>query len=84
MWIVKFYSIYYLTLWYIMAKKGFYIKKSKVDQSIYLNIFIEDFGNYIKDLDTNKGWVKFRIYEREQPDDKFTHNMELIHNTASE
>lgn len=62
-----------------MAKKGFYIKKSKVDNSIYLNIYIEDFSNYIKDLSTNKGWVKFRIYEREQPDDKFTHNMELIH-----
>jgi hypothetical protein len=67
-----------------MAKKGFYIKKSNVDNSIYLNVFVEDFANYIKDIQSNKGWIKFRIYQREQPDDKFTHNMELIHQTASE
>lgn len=63
-----------------MKKKGYYIKKSNKDQSIYLNVFIDDFINYINDMKPgNKGWVKFRIYERDKQDDRgFTHNMELI------
>jgi len=63
-----------------MAKKGFYIKKGKRDQSIYLHIHKVDFNEYMKAAN-NDDWLKFRIYERDQPDTRgFTHNMELIHN----
>lgn len=62
-----------------MEKRGYYIKKSKVDQSLYLFIELNDFIQYIKDnkQDPNNTWVKFRIFEREKPNDNFTHNMEL-------
>ena len=63
-----------------MEKRGYYIKKSKVDQSLYLYIEINDFIRYIKenvknDRDT---WVKFRIFEREKQSDQFTHDMQII------
>lgn len=63
-----------------MAKKGFYIKKGKRDQSIYLHIHKVDFNEYMKAANSDE-WLKFRIYERDQPDTRgFTHNMELIQN----
>ena len=62
-----------------MNIKGYYIKKSRVDQSLFLFIELNDFIQYIKDNkhDPNNTWVKFRIFEREKPNDIFTHNMEL-------
>jgi hypothetical protein len=62
-------------------KKGFYIKKGKRDQSIYLHICKADFIQYLHDISGDE-WVKFRIYERDQPDSRgFTHNMESINNS---
>jgi hypothetical protein len=64
-----------------MKRKGFYIKKSK-EGSIYLHLYVIDFQQYIKDLEGNDGWVTFRLFEREQPDEKgHTHNLEAIQNT---
>jgi hypothetical protein len=61
-------------------KKGFYIKKGKRDESIYLHIHKTDFIQYLQDISKDE-WVKFRIYERDQPDSRgFTHNMETINN----
>jgi hypothetical protein len=63
-------------------KKGFYIKKGKRDQSIYLHIHKVDFIQYLHDISGDE-WVKFRIYERDQPDSRgFTHNMETILNNT--
>lgn len=63
-----------------MNKKGYYIKKSKVDQSLFLFINIKDFIQYINDSTKvdQVDWLKFRIFEREKMSDQFTHNMELI------
>lgn len=61
-----------------MKKRGYYIKKSKVDQSLFLFIELNDFIEYIK---LNKGstdWIKFRIFEREKVSEQFSHNMELV------
>jgi hypothetical protein len=62
-----------------MSKKGYYIKKSKIDNSLFLYIELNDFVQYIKDniKDNNNNWVKFRIFEREKPNELFSHNMEL-------
>jgi hypothetical protein len=62
-----------------MSKKGYYIKKSKVDQSLFLYIELNDFIRYIKENVKNEHdtWLKFRIFEREKPNDLFSHNMEL-------
>jgi hypothetical protein len=61
-----------------MNKRGYYIKKSKVDQSLFLFIELNDFIQYIKDNKGLNDWVKFRIFEREKIDEKFSHNMELV------
>lgn len=62
-------------------KKGYYIKKAKKDSSIYLHICKADFIEYLNSLHGDN-WVKFRIYERDQPDSRgFTHNMETIQNS---
>lgn len=61
-----------------MNKRGYYIKKSKVDQSLFLFIELNDFVQYIKDNKGLSDWVKFRIFEREKQSDQFSHNMELI------
>jgi hypothetical protein len=62
-------------------KKGFYIKKAKRDESIYLHIHKADFIQYLHDISGDE-WVKFRIYERDNPDTRgFTHNMETIQNS---
>jgi hypothetical protein len=62
-----------------MSKKGYYIKKSKIDNSLFLYIELNDFIQYIKDniKDNNNNWVKFRIFEREKESEQFSHNMEL-------
>ena len=61
-----------------MNKRGYYIKKSKVDQSLYLFIELNDFVQYIKDNKGLNDWIKFRIFEREKVSEQFSHNMELI------
>ena len=63
---------------YKMEKRGYYIKKSKVDQSLYLFIELNDFVQYIKDNKGLSDWVKFRIFEREKVSEQFSHNMELV------
>jgi hypothetical protein len=46
-----------------------------------LHIHKTDFIQYLQDI-SNDEWVKFRIYERDQPDSRgFTHNMETIQNS---
>ena len=62
-----------------LKRKGFYIKQSKKDGSIYLNVFKSDFIQYIQDRPDQDGWVKLRIFERDNIDDKgHTHNMEQV------
>jgi hypothetical protein len=61
-----------------MNKKGYYIKKSKVDQSLYLFIELNNFIQYLKDNKGNNDWLKFRIFEREKQSEQFSHNMELV------
>jgi hypothetical protein len=62
-------------------KKGFYIKKAKRDESIYLHVHKADFIAYLQQSNNDQEWLKFRIYERDNPDTRgFTHNMELIQN----
>ncbi len=62
-----------------LKKKGFYIKKGQKDGSIYLNIYKPDFVQYILDRPDQDGWVKLRIFERDNVDDKgHTHNMEQV------
>lgn len=61
-----------------MSKKGYYIKKSKVDQSLFLFIELNDFIQYVKENKGFSDWVKFRIFEREKVSEQFTHNMELV------
>jgi hypothetical protein len=61
-----------------MNKKGFYISKQRKSEVI-LNIYSTDFIEYIKGLKDVKGWIKFRIYEREKAaSNGLTHNMEVI------
>lgn len=61
-----------------MNKRGYYIKKSKIDQSLYLFIELNDFIQYVKDNKGLNDWVKFRIFEREKQSEQFSHNMELV------
>ena len=61
-----------------MNKRGYYIKKSKVDQSLYLFIELNDFIQYVKENKGANDWLKFRIFERENISNQFTHNMELV------
>jgi hypothetical protein len=62
-----------------MNKRGYYIKKSKVDQSLFLYIELNDFIEYVKAniKDGSNDWVKFRIFEREKESEQFSHNMEI-------
>jgi hypothetical protein len=61
-----------------MEKKGFYISKQRKGELV-LNIFEADFVQYLDQCSKAKGWVKFRIYEREKAaSNGLTHNMELI------
>ena len=61
-------------------KRGYYIKKSTKDSSLFLYIELNDFIDYVKaniKNDKDNDWVKFRIFEREKESEKFSHNMEL-------
>lgn len=61
-------------------KRGYYIKKSSKDSSLFLYIELNDFIKYVKE-NMNEGkdnWVKFRIFEREKESEKFSHNMEIV------
>jgi hypothetical protein len=61
-----------------MNKKGFYISKQRKGELI-LNVFADDFCEYLAQCNKVNGWVKFRIYEREKASSNvLTHNMELI------
>jgi hypothetical protein len=61
-----------------MNKKGFYISKQRKGELI-LNVFADDFCEYLAQCNKVNGWVKFRIYEREKAaSNGLTHNMELI------
>ena len=61
-----------------MEKKGYYIKKERKSE-ITLNIYVPDFIEYLSKLDKVNNWVRFRIYEREQPaKNGLSHNMEHI------
>lgn len=67
-----------------MNKKGFYIKKERKSELI-LNIYAEDFKQYLDELSKVNGWVRFRIYEREKAaSNGLTHNMELIQASNTE
>jgi len=62
-----------------VANKGFYLRKSKSDDSLLLNVFVSDFKAFLDTLPQNEGWVRLRIFERLKVDEKgFTHNMEAI------
>jgi hypothetical protein len=63
-----------------MNKRGYYIKKSKIDNSLFLYIELNDFIKYVKDniKDETNSWVKFRIFEREKQSEKFSHDMQII------
>jgi len=66
-----------------MRRKGFYIKKGK-EGSIYIHLYVVDFQQYIQDLEGQDGWVTFRLFERDKPDEKgHTHNMEAIKQNKS-
>lgn len=61
-----------------MTKKGYYIKKERKSELI-LNIYVDDFKQYLDQLSQVKGWVRFRIYEREKAaKNGLTHNMEHV------
>ena len=57
-----------------MKRKGFYIKQG--EKCIYLNLFKEDFINYINAQPGE--WIKFSIYEKMNDPKGFTHNMDII------
>jgi hypothetical protein len=63
-----------------MSKKGYYIKKSKIDNSLFLYIELNDFIRYIKENIKNEHdtWLKFRIFEREKESEQFSHDMQII------
>lgn len=61
-------------------KKGYYIRSNK-DKSLNLFISKEDFIKYLESLEDSDGWVRFRIYERNEVDPRgYTHNMEQLIN----
>ena len=63
-----------------MKRKGFYIKKA--ENGLYLNIFKADFIEYINDQPGE--WVKFKIYEKKDDPNGFTHNMDIIKQIVKE
>lgn len=61
-----------------MKRKGFYLKTAQ-DKSIILNVYRPDFIQYLNECEAVGDWVKLRIFERLEIDEKgHTHNMELI------
>ena len=69
-----------------LKKKGFYIREDKSTKALILNLFIEDFVQFIESAKDQTGWAKFRIYERAKVDNEkgFTHNMEAIVKTEKQ
>ena len=44
-----------------------------------LNVFVSDFKAYLDTLQSDDGWIKLRIFERQEMDSKgFTHDMHAI------
>lgn len=44
-----------------------------------LNVFVSDFKAYLDTLQSDDGWIKLRIFERQEVDSKgFTHDMHAI------
>lgn len=61
-------------------KKGYYIRANK-DKSLCLFMNKRDFIQYLESIDDSEGWVRFRIYERNEIDPRgYSHNMELLKN----
>lgn len=64
-----------------MAKKGFYLKNNPKENCLYLNVFVSDFKSFLDTLPQTNGWVRLRIFERLNEDEKgHTHNMEVVVN----
>ena len=64
-----------------MAKKGFYLKNNPKENCLYLNVFVSDFKAFLDTLPQTNGWVRLRIFERINEDEKgHTHNMEVVVN----
>lgn len=64
-----------------MAKKGFYIKNNPKENCLYLNVFVSDFKTYLDTIHQTNGWIRLRIFERLNEDEKgHTHNMEVVVN----
>jgi HKD family nuclease len=61
-----------------MKRKGFYIRKGKELNSIYLNVYTPDFIDYLKGLDNVEGWVKLKIYEKNTDEKGYQYNMEQV------
>jgi len=61
-----------------MKRKGFYLRKGKELNSIYLNVYTPDFIDYLKGLDNVEGWVKLKIYEKNTDDKGYQYNMEQL------
>jgi hypothetical protein len=64
-----------------VAKKGFYLKNNPKENCLYLNVFVSDFKAFLDTLPQTNGWVRLRIFERLNEDEKgHTHNMEVVVN----
>jgi hypothetical protein len=64
-----------------VAKKGFYLKNNPKENCLYLNVFVSDFKAFLDTLPQTNGWVRLRIFERINEDEKgHTHNMEVVVN----
>ena len=64
-----------------MAKKGFYLKNNPKENCLYLNVFVSDFKAFLETIPQTNGWVRLRIFERLNEDEKgHTHNMEVVVN----
>jgi hypothetical protein len=67
-----------------MKRKGFYIRKGKELNSIYLNVYLADFIDYLKGLDNVEGWVKLKIYEKNTDEKGYQYNMEQVSQKKAE
>jgi hypothetical protein len=61
-----------------MKRKGFYIRKGKELNSIYLNVYTPDFIEYLNSLPKVDNWIKLKIYEKNTDDKGFQFNMEQV------
>jgi HKD family nuclease len=67
-----------------MKRKGFYIRKGKELNSIYLNVYTPDFIEYLSNLDNLDGWVKLKIYEKNTDEKGYQYNMEQVSQKKAE